>query len=180
MVASAADWAALGSAVAAALAASASWASVQQTRKLWSIERAPELELIAIVEHCSGRIVLQLHNAGGGFARDVAVLLVEGNHYVIAYAPPSGVLLPGRGVRMQTPLVKKSPPNERLVGVVIGADVSGTTHAWSASGLVHQRWTRKALGKKAMSNIDIFHAVAPEVNLHDLTPVTVTGWTEIP
>jgi hypothetical protein len=178
-VASSAEWAAVGSAIAAALAATASWAAVWQTRKFWSVEHAPDLQLIALVEHDSRQIILQVHSAGGGFARDVVVLLVEGDQYVVAYGSPNGVLLPGRGVQMETPLLKEPPLSAPLVGVVIGADISGTTHAWAASGAVHRRWTRDDLRKKAMSNIDIFHAVVPGVNLNELKPTTVREWKEL-
>jgi hypothetical protein len=179
IVASTAEWASVASAGAAAVAAGASWASVRQTRKLWLIERAPDLQMIALVDRDSNRVTLQLHNAGGGFARDVVVYLVEGTRYFIAYAPMNGVIRPGQGVEIQTPLVKEPPINGPLVGAVIAADVTGTTHAWSASGTRHRRWTRKKLPKKPMSNNEIFSVIVPDANLDELDATSATGWREL-
>jgi hypothetical protein len=181
------NWAAVGTAVAIAIAALAalassaasiaSWRSVNQANKRWLTERKPHLEMIVLDDLQSRQVSVQVYNTGGGLARDVLVALVEGNQYILSYTP-GGVLVPGSGVDMQTPFVRKGRSLGAVVGFVSGVDISGTVRAWSADGLSYKEWERKDLQKQPVSNRDMLLAVS-DIDIDKLNPVQPSGWTQL-
>jgi hypothetical protein len=132
----------------------------------------------ALTDPNTRSVSLQVINGGGGIAHAAVVILVEGDQYVIGYVPPHGMLAPGRGVVLETPLTKQGEMMGRMVGVAICADRARNVHAWTAAGTGYRRWSPKALKKKPISNFDIFSALIPEVDLQSLEAVLPTGWAD--
>lgn len=174
---SVAAWAAVASAGAAALAAGLSWWTVRQTRKLWTIEHAPNLQLIPDFDPVSGEIALEVHNTGGGFARNAAVFYVQGGQYILEYTPPNGIIPPGRGLRIETDLRKVTPLDELVVAATICSDVNNTTHARAIDG-THKTWTGQAAIEKTHRRI-LYTLLG--VHLEELQPGGhVTGYASTP
>jgi hypothetical protein len=65
-----------------------------------------------------------------------------------------------------------------MVGVAICADSARTVHAWTASGGGYKRWRPRRVGKRPVSNFDVFRALVPKVDIESLEPVTITGWSD--
>jgi len=173
------QWAPVASAGAAALAAAASWVAVLQSRRAWTAERLPEIQMQALVDPSTRKVSVQVYNAGGGLGRDVVVFLVEGDRYLVANIPPHGMLAPGRGVLLETPLVKQGQLTGRMVGVAVCSDSARTVHAWTAGGGGYKRWRPGRLRKKPVSNFDVFRALVPDVDIESLDAVTASGWHEV-
>src|SRR5438067_1954204 len=139
-----------------------------QRRRAWMAERLPEIEMQALVDPSTRNIRVQVYNSGGGIGREAVVFLVEGDRYLVANIPPHGMLAPGRGVLLETPLVKQGELTGRMVGVAICSDSARTVHAWTASGTAYKRWRPRRLRKKRISNFDVFRALVPDVDIESL------------
>lgn len=178
--ATATEWAAVSSAIAAAIAALASLASVRQSRRAWIAERTPELHMQAIAAADTRKVWLEVHNAGGGLAREIFFYFVEGEKVVAGHLPPNGMLAAGAGVRLSTELIKHGELTGRMIGAVVCADSGRNIHAWSATGANYKRWTSRSLKRHGVSNNDAVAAVLPELEQAHLEYVGFTEWTALP
>jgi hypothetical protein len=174
-------WAPVASATAAALAATASWVSVQLTRTTLVRARRPVLDLTALVDGATGSVTIEVENVGGGIARDAVVILAEGGACLIAAIPPAGRLAPGRRVQLETPLTRspQAPNVPGPVGVAICQDLERNTHAWTANGVTYRRWSPRRLKRRPLTNEQIFGVLLPEVDLSTCGLVGLTNWREI-
>ena len=137
----AADWAALGSAAFAAVAAGGAWATVWQTRRTWRDLQTPHLTPSWIEP--GNRVRLLFTNSGGGYALQSFFIVVSGPEYSAGVIPPV-TLSPGTRVQLETELAPVGALHE-VTGVVFCLDRSGTWHVWSWAG--EHRTPRKRLRK---------------------------------
>lgn len=124
-----ADAAAVASALFAAIAAGASWATVTQNRKERELAQAPDLAVRLIVT--DGTLMLRVHNVGGGAAHGVNYLLVHDNNItwdVVA----KGYLGPGEDTQFFRTSIPASgtPAGDEYVCVVTARDRRGVLRAW--------------------------------------------------
>jgi hypothetical protein len=101
------EWAAVGSAAFAAVAAGASWSSVWQSRRERLAAQRPELIIEVSVHVPSNKIVAQIHN-NGGTARSVRFCVVEGSFMAYGTPLPTGIFQSGESRTIGTDL----PPTE--------------------------------------------------------------------
>jgi hypothetical protein len=101
------EWAAVGSAALAALAAGASWASVWQNRRERMVAQRPELIIEVSLHIPSNKIVAQIHN-NGGTARSVRFCVLEGPFMAYGTPKPTGIFQSGESRTIETTL----PPTE--------------------------------------------------------------------
>lgn len=147
------SWAVVLSAVAAAVAAGASWASVRQSRRQWHASQVPDLLLDVVVNGATGEANLQVHNGGVVVARRVVACLVEAGQCFLATPPDHGSIWPGETIQAGTG-TRLSDPRGLVKAAVICNDPAGNTHGWTVAGN-HTTWTRGTLAKKQLSNTDI-------------------------
>jgi hypothetical protein len=97
------EWAAVGSAAFAAVAAGASWSSVWQNRRERLAAQRPELLIEVSVGFPSNKIVAQIHN-NGGTARIVRFCVIEGTFMAYGTPHPTGIFQSGESRTIETAL----------------------------------------------------------------------------
>lgn len=130
---STAQWIALASAVFAALAASASWASVRFNRRQWLASQQPFLVLQLSVEP-SGGLRLVILNAGNSAARGVRFCVAARKQFAAGYAGGEfgGYLAPGQRARIKLELSGKD--GDKIRGVAVCWDGAGRVQRFSDRG----------------------------------------------
>jgi hypothetical protein len=137
-----ADKAAVASAMAAAIAAAASWVAVLQSSRLQRRSLEPRLHIQVseqLVPGGQNRILVRVENTGGGFAHEVLFWVREGAHIAMGGLPPHGSLGPGKGSTVRTALqpVRGRTSAEALViwkyGTKVYAQAGAPAHrkSWS-------------------------------------------------
>jgi hypothetical protein len=145
----------------AAVAATASWASVRQTRKIWDESRLPLLHLSTTVDVPSGGVVtVHVRNGGGGVARYAHVFLLEGREALLTPLPPEAMLAPGEAVRLHMPWRRRISDYREMSGVVFCEDAGGSLHAWAGGG-AYKRWSNRQLKRHAVTNLEVVRHFFP-------------------
>src|SRR5918996_4210380 len=109
------DWAPAVSAGFAAIAATASWIAVRQTRRDFRLSRQPELEIRVIEGLDTGTVKVLIQNHGRGAARGVKFVVVEGDDAIYGFLPPDATLGAGQSRTLFTP-IQTSPGKETVPG----------------------------------------------------------------
>jgi hypothetical protein len=86
----AADWAQVGSAVFAAIAAGASWATVAQSRRERKRRETPDIHMRVLQQVPSGHINIHFANYGGA-AKDVRFFVLESGQVAYGRCRPRGI-----------------------------------------------------------------------------------------
>jgi hypothetical protein len=173
--ASIADWAAVGSAAAAALAAIAAWRAVVLAGR----RSLPRLQGYGL-QNSEGRIGAVVRNSCGGTAEACHVMLTIHGGAGFATSIGAGFLGPGEGVRVWSPIQIESGALLEAKVVTFCRDSNMILRAWSSDG--GRRVYRNLLGRRSYpSNDQIYGDFFPEVNLGELTgyPV-VLEWVNPP
>lgn len=97
------EWAAVGSAAFAAIAAGASWWSVWQNRRERLAAQRPELIIEMSVHLPSNKVLAQIHN-NGGTARSVRFCVIEGSFMAYGTPQPTGIFQSGESRTIETDL----------------------------------------------------------------------------
>jgi hypothetical protein len=130
-----AEWLQLAAATAAAVAATASWASVRQAARIWRSSLLPFLHgqpLSVPVTMVGSELHLSVHNGGGGLAKGVGFVLASGRKYATGHLG-DGFLKPGAGGMVKTEL---EPPEvgTTAIGLLNCRDLAENSWAWSLQG----------------------------------------------
>ena len=155
---STADIAALGTAVFAAVAAGASWASVWQNRKDRIAASQPYMTIDLIVVGDSNRVRVHLTNAGAGIARGVEFAVAAPATGQMSYGPPHPAPLfkPGESRIIETGI--SGDRDTELIGFVQCYDITGTdVLAWWPNGS-HRKYR---IGRDPSSAQSLMQVVAP-------------------
>lgn len=174
------EWAQVLSAVFAALAALAAWASVRQGQRIWRSSLLPELHAqgLFVRDNPFGpRMAYVVHNAGGGLAKGALFLFAEGNAYV-AGAVGDGFIRPDESCRIETDMQRAKDGQVSAVGVVSCRDTNEISWAWDTRGNRRQlqRWkARWRPPKEPLSMREIFERFYPDVDLDALTEVSAAS-----
>lgn len=121
-------WAPVVSAIAAALAATASWRSVRQARRAWERSLLPQIEFGGYANPEQGEIIVTLTNVGSGTGSNVWVRAIVGDYTFHGLVDDNQrhFLRPGEGYRLvahtDTPLPVPPP---LLTMAVACDDVNG-------------------------------------------------------
>lgn len=154
------EWAAVGSAVAAALAAAASWRSVALVRA----GVLPDLHGVALANQQTGNIDITIRNTGGGIAKAVHVMAVIGGDGIVG--PISdGFLRPGEGFHITTPIPQGVPD---VAVVLFCRDANEVLRAWSAHGGRKVYRSTILRRKRYPDNDVIFNDLYPNVDLRQV------------
>lgn len=171
------DWAALGSAVMAAIAALAAWASVVQSRRLQLASVRPYLNG-QLIQVGSGPINFAVQNAGAGPARGPGFCIIVGEEYVRGYAGPNmgGFFKPGDSRTVKTDF--SGGQATEPIGVLCCWDTAGNFHVFDlATGKMRTwkrpRWWRRKLPSQRPE--DALASMHPEVDLGPLSQVKGQG-----
>jgi len=127
-----AEWAAVGSAGFAAIAACASWASVWQNRRDRIAARTPDLHIE--VQRMLGSGIIRLHVSNhGGAAKKVRFLVIEGGDVAYGHPAPTATFQSGESRLIETGLSASGQKTVR--GFVAYCDMSGQRYyACTVSG----------------------------------------------
>jgi hypothetical protein len=151
----------VGSTVAAAAAAIASWFAIGQSRKLNQETRSPDLVVTASFINAGQRkphMGVTIVNAGGGIARHVSFIIATSRQ--VARCPvASGILLPGEVANFGSDMDADS--EHRAVVYARGPDGD---FAWNLDGEKREIERRRTLP----SSETIFKAFYPDIDLDDL------------
>jgi hypothetical protein len=171
-----ADAAQVGSALFAAVAAGASWATVTHARRTFDAAVLPDLQGEPLAMGHVGRqprhAGLVLHNAGAGVAKSAAVLLICGDQYVTGPVAV-GLLRPGDAWLIRT-AIPATGTQVRMDGVIVCRDVRNRIHVVDFRGSeplaipFDPNAQYPTLG-------DLFRRVYPDVDLKSLTQVPFTA-----
>lgn len=123
-------------AAAAAVAAIASWASVIQSRRVIRAAALPDLRAgVQYVQpglpSAKATLAIEIHNGGGGTARDVGLLVVCESQS--AATSVASFLRPRESAYFGTNMTPSSA-SSRVLGLLLWRDSSETIHAWSLDG----------------------------------------------
>lgn len=159
----------------AAVAASASWASVWQARQALNAGVLPELHVQGLsmghenpLRETSRTMSYVVTNAGGGFAKGVLITFCHGDEYVTGFIG-SGFMKPGDTVTVHTPIVT-AEVSGTVLGIVACRDVRERSYVWDlVSPKPHQTKRKK---DKPFHTVDELLAIAhPNVNLKTMRQV---------
>ncbi|HEV2923068.1 MAG TPA: hypothetical protein VGW98_03480 [Solirubrobacteraceae bacterium] len=162
------DWATVGTAAFAAVAAGASWASVWQNRRERIAARTPAMALEPQYVEADDEVRLYIFSNGGP-AREVHFLLVSGAEVVAGIPRPTSLFRSGESRCLKTRLSKPetgTPPPSFIACY----DISGKHfYAWSGSGeervYTQHRWQREP----DVSDEALMKAFYPEVDYSKAT-----------
>jgi hypothetical protein len=160
------EWAAVGSAAFAAVAAGASWSSVWQNRRERLAAQRPELIIEVSVRVPSNKIVAQIHN-NGGTARSVRFCVIEGS--VMAYGTPlpTGIFQSGESRTIETtlPVTEDRAAKAWVSGVDPEARYVYVTTSKGKQKRYRLRWPHKKMSDARFT--EDFYGVAAD----KLTPI---------
>ena len=158
----------------AAVAATASWASVIQSRKSLKESVLPDLHVIAQRVEPSGPVYgmgqgvtsvqFDVYNAGGGIAKGALYLLVHGMEYVVGFTAP--MVRPGETYRIRTDMTPMGADQE-WHGVITCLDLHNNWRTWK---LPHGRKpTLTKASNEDRSATEIYESAFPQATLRPLT-----------
>jgi hypothetical protein len=167
----AADWAQVGSALFAAVAAGASWATVAQARRERKRRETPDIHMRVIQRLPSNEVDIHVVNYGGP-AKDVRFCVVESGQVAYGTLPPNGHIDPGEHRTLTTALVaadEKAP----AIGYVAGFNLLGDRMFVSSLNGDERRWRfrRRFLPDRKTSDHDVLKAFYP-----DIGDITALPW----
>jgi hypothetical protein len=138
------DWATIGTAAFAAVAAIASWASVLQTRGERLEAQRPDLLIEVSVHLPEEKVFVQIHN-NGGTARSVRFCVIEGTFMAYGTPQPTGILERGesRSIETSLPATKDREARAWVSGVDAAARI---IYVASSKGMT-KRYMLKKLPK---------------------------------
>lgn len=138
------DWATIGTATFAAVAAIASWASVLQTRRERLEAQKPDLLIEVSVHLPEEKVFVQIHN-NGGTARSVRFCAIEGTLMAYGTPQPTGILERGesRSIETSLPATKDREARAWVSGVDAAARI---IYVASSKGMT-KRYKLKKLPK---------------------------------
>jgi hypothetical protein len=153
-------WLLLGSTIAAAGAAIASWLAVAQTRKLSRESRSPDLVMTASFISAGERrphMGVTIVNGGGGIARHVSFIIATSEE--VGRRPvANGILLPGEVASFGSQM--DADPDHRAVAFARGPNGD---FVWNLDG--EKRKIKR--GKTLPSYEAIFEVFYPKISLDD-------------
>lgn len=156
--------------VLAAVAASASWAAVWQSRKAFKTSLLPQLD--GYWDNDSDASVrLEIHNTGGGVARDPYFYVIGEDRVAEGRIVKTGPLRPGQKQRLSTDLPRLDAGSE-IVGVLCCLDWAGRWHVWSWDGR-HKRLRDRL--RRSPHELDVTKALRlmhPKASLGELAQGT--------
>ena len=162
------DAAPVASAVFAAVAATASFLSVRQARRIWEAERRPQLHAQALTfPPPSQEVALVIHNGGGKLAKGTGFAVVRAKNYSFGYVL-DGFMRPGETAYVTTDL-SAGPVDP--VAVMFCRDSNENTYAWNLAGDLWEIPRRDWLGRKrthVLTDKDFLRHFYPEIDAHDL------------
>jgi hypothetical protein len=171
----AASWAVVASAGAAAVAALASWAAVNQTARQWRRSQRPELQVDVVVDAVSRRMTVQAYNRGGGIAMRTVLFLIEKDMIHIATPHDHGAIRPAQMGQARSDILQQES-SKSVVAAALCNDALGRTHAWTATGK-HKVWSRRKLRRRKLTNLDVLQELIPSIDVNSLTPTANANWT---
>jgi len=138
------DWATIGAAAFAAVAAIASWASVLQTRRERLAAQRPDLLIEVSVHLPEEKVFVQIHN-NGGTARSVRFCAIEGSLMAYGTPQPTGILERGESRSIETSL--PATKDREAKAWVSGVDAAARTIYVASSKGITKRYKLKKLAK---------------------------------
>jgi hypothetical protein len=165
---SAEDVATLITAVFAAVAAAASWASVAQTRRERIVAQTPELhmELVeAVGQQGRSFLRIQLINAGG-LARYVSFSLADGTQFATGTPPPTPTFRAGESRTIDTGIVPTS--GVKPAGFVVCYDARGGFYVWMTDG-TKRTYTKDDIERNPVQNQDLMRELVPSFDIDAVT-----------
>ena len=158
---SAPEWTAVA-ALASALAASASWAAVWQARTIWRSSLLPHLQGQVNYES-DGRLLISVHNAGGGLAVGSMVVCVAGGTQLTT-ALGTGFLRSDERMVIRTNMFIPTSDDPDDDGVKLGLfcrDIDQRSYGWNRRG--EPRKFRRTRRKPFHTVGEMFRAFYPDV-----------------
>jgi hypothetical protein len=138
------DWATIGTAAFAAVAAIASWASVSQTRRERLAAQRPDLLIEVSVHLPEEKVFVQIHN-NGGTARSVRFCVIEGTLMAYGTPQPTGILERGESRTIETAL--SATKDREAKAWISGVDAAARTIYVASSKGKTERYELKKLSK---------------------------------
>jgi hypothetical protein len=138
------DWATVGTAAFAAVAAIASWASVLQTRRERLAAQRPDLLIEVSVHLPEEKVFVQIHN-NGGTARSVRFCTIEGTLMAYGTPQPTGILQRGESRSIETSL--PATKDREAKAWISGVDAAARTIYVASSKGKTKRYKLKKLSK---------------------------------
>jgi hypothetical protein len=163
------EWATVGSAAFAAVAAGASWASVWQNRRERLAAERPELIIEVSVHSPSNKIVAQIHN-NGATARSVRFCVIEGSFMAYGTPLPTGIFKSGesRTIETELPLSESREAKAWVSGVDLEARYVYVMTSKGKQKRYRLRWPRRKVSDARFTE-DFYGMMAGE-----LTPIAHT------
>jgi hypothetical protein len=160
------EWAAVGSAAFAAIAAGASWSSVWQNRRERLAAQRPELIIEISVHLPSNKVLAQIHN-NGGTARSVRFCVIEGSFMAYGTPQPTGIFQSGESRTIETDL---PPTKDRAAKAWVSGIDPEARYVYATTSKGKQKRYRLGWPHSKMSDARItedFYGIA----LDKLTPI---------
>ena len=159
----AADWAQVGSALFAAVAAGASWATVAQARRERKRRETPDIHMRVIQRMPSNEVDIHVVNYGGP-AKDVRFCVIESGQMAYGTLPPNGHLDPNEHRTLTTGLVaadEKAP----AIGYIAGFNLAGDRMFVSSLNGAERRWRfrRRLLPDRKTTDEDVLKEFYPKI-----------------
>lgn len=159
-----ADWAALGSAAFAAVAAGGSWASVLQTRRERLAAATPSMSIDVITQLGTNEVRVQLMNHGPAVRGVEFAVAVDGQ--MTFSVTPRPTLGPGETLLLRTTINHTS--DTEPVSYVSCYDLTGRVlHAWWPDGH-HEVYRVKDRPNERVNRAQLMARVAPGLDIHQM------------
>jgi hypothetical protein len=159
-----ADWAALGSAAFAAVAAGASWATVLQTRRERIAAATPRMSIDLITPLGTTEVRVQIMNHGAAVRGVEFAVAVDGQ--MTFSVTPRPTLGPGETLLLRTAINHFS--DAEPVSYVSCYDLAGRVlHAWWPDGQ-HRVYRVKDRPEERVNRAELMARVAPTLNIDQL------------
>lgn len=170
------NWITVVSVALAALAATASWASVRLSRRQWLLTQQPFLRGQVIIRQ-TGERELRILNAGAGAARGLRFCVAVENEFAAGYAGPQygGLLAPGATATVVLDLAGEG--GLKAVGVVLCWDAADRVHQFTMEGK-HRVLRRRSFSDSSTDPEAAFENVYGRHSLGELLRVGGTGRKE--
>lgn len=172
------SWITAASVALAAVAATASWASVRLSRRQWLLAQQPFLRGQVVIRH-SGERELKILNAGAGAARGVRFCVAVDEKFAAGYAGPQygGLLVSGETATVVLDL--EGAKGLKALGVVLCWDAVGRVHQFTMEGK-HSTFRRRPSSESSTDPEAAFEKVYGRHALSELLRVGGRGRESTP
>jgi hypothetical protein len=159
------DVAAIVGPCAAAIAAIASLFALRQTREIARSAQLPDLSIQPLIRTGTRQLGASIHNAGGGVARGVMVVIADGE-YLVTIPVGIAMIRPNERFEIWTDIQRGAySGGDQAEGMYVRCrDRFGVAHGWTHKEVHDEKPVRRGRKHEPEMLLDGFRAAFPEID----------------